>query len=286
MRQLPHMNELAETPGLHVVGLYAQIHSLDEIEAVVKKHEIKYPLTADSDIFNNAGYNTDGVSLPIVWIIDVEGKIAFTGMAGYSEALEKEMAKVKYPGLGKAVIHKDLEPAAKAFVEGKYAEAYKLAETVSDSTEDEKAEEDADYIMERIDDRLTTLSVRAETAEIMKNYALALGCWEELATKYAGLEDATEAPARLKKLQEDKAVAKEIAARHELVKLMMSLDVSFQEVDPADSAAITNFRKKCLEEYRKFAKENKGTGAGDSAEELIKVFEGLVPAEAPPEEKK
>jgi hypothetical protein len=286
MRQLPHMNELAETPGLHVVGLYAQIHTLEEIEAVVKKHEIKYPLTADGDIFNNAGYVTDGVSLPIVWIIGVDGKIAFTGMSGYSDALEKEMAKVKYPGLGKAAIHKDLEPAAKAFVEGKYADAYKLAETVSDNTEDEKAEEDADYIMERIDDRLTTLSVRAETAEIMKNYALALGCWEELATKYAGLEDAEEAPARLKKLQEDKAVATEIAARHELLKLMMSLDVSFQEVDPADGAAVTNFRKKCLEEYRKFAKENKGTGAGDNAEELIKVFEGLVPAEAPPEEQK
>src|SRR5919108_5732406 len=185
MRQLPHMNELAETPGLHVVGFYAQIHTLEEVEAVVKKFDIKYPLTPDSDIFNAAGYITDGVPLPIVWIIGVDGKVAFHGMAGYSEALDKELAKVKYPGLGKNEGHKDLEAAAKAFVEGKYAEAYKLAEGVSDTTEDEKAEADADYIIARIDDRVGSPSVRAETAEIMKDYTLAMKCWEEL-TKYKG----------------------------------------------------------------------------------------------------
>jgi hypothetical protein len=279
MRQLPHMNELEETPGVHVVGLYAQIHSLDEIEGVVKKHNIKYPLTADSDVFNAAGYVTDGLPLPNIWIIGVDGKVVHSGMQGHTEALEKEIEKVKYPGLGKATIHKDLEAAAKAYVDGKYAEAYKLAEAVSDTTEDEKAEEDADYIMERIDDRLGTLSVRAETAEIMKNYTLAMKCWEELATKYAGLEDAAEAPERLKKLQEDKAVAKDINARHELFKLMLSLDVSFQEVDTADAAAVTAFRKKCLESYQKFAKENEGTSAADNANDLIEVFKGLLPEE-------
>ena len=286
MRQLPHMNELNATPGLHVVGLYAQIHTLEEIEAVVEKHEIEYPLTADGDLFNNAGYVTDGITLPHVWIIGVEGKIVFAGMAGYSEALEAELAKVKYPGLGKASVHKELEPAAKAFVEGKYAEAYKLAEAVSESTEDEKAEEDADYIVELIDDRLGTLSVRAETAEIMKDYGLALACWEELATKYKGLEDAAEAPERLKKLQDDKAVAKENTARRALFSLMLSLDVSFQEVDVADATAVTAFRKKCMEAYAKFAAENKDTAAASTAKDLVTVFKDLIPEEPTPEEPK
>jgi hypothetical protein len=204
-------------------------------------------------------------------------------MAGYSEALEKELARVKYPGLGKNEIHKDLEPAAKAYVEGKFAEAYKLAEAVSDNTEDEKAEADADYIMERIDDRMSALSVRAETAEIMKDYTLAMKCWEELAT-YKGLEDAAEAPERLKKLQGDKTVEKEITARHELFRLMLALDVTYiKDVDPADGTAVTAFRKKCLEAYQKFAKENEGTAAAETANDLIEVFKTLLP---PEEEKK
>jgi hypothetical protein len=46
---------------------------------------------------------------------------------------------------------------------------------------------------------------------------------------------------------------------------------------------VTEFRKQCLEKYRAFAKENAGTGAGDRAEDLVKTFEGLLPAEAVPD---
>lgn len=281
MRQLPHMNELAAKPGVHVVTLYAQVHQLEEIEEIVTKHDIKYPLAMDS--FWEAGY--EAPVLPHVWVVGVDGKIVFSGRSEYDKAIETELAKVKYPGLGKATVHKEVEAAAKAFGEGKYAEAYKLAETVYDNTEDEAAEEDANYIMERIDDRLGNLSVRAETSEVMKNYRVAMRCWEELATKYKGLDDAEEAPDRLKKLVDSKDVQAEIAARRELLKLMLSLDVVFQDVDDTDAEKVTEFRKKCLAEYRAFAEKYKGTGAGDNANDLIKIFEGLVPPESKPEEK-
>lgn len=275
MRQLPHLAEIAEnTPGLHVVGLYAQVQPLADIERVLTKYNVKFPNAMDS--FWDAGY--EAPQLPQVWIVGVEGKIIFKGGSGYDEILEKELAKVKYPGLGRSDFHKDLEPAAKAYGAGNYAEAYKLAEAVYDDTEDDKAEEDAEYIIERIDDRIGTLSVRAETAEVMKDYQYAIRCWTEL-LKYKGMEDAAEAPERLKKLTESEAIKKELAARHELLKVMMDTDVVYQNVDDTDAAKVAEFRKKCIAEYEKFAKENAGTGAGDRAADLVKTFKDLLPKE-------
>ncbi|MCB9932860.1 MAG: hypothetical protein H6841_05485, partial [Planctomycetes bacterium] len=266
MRQLPHMNDLAAKPGVHVVTLYAQVHQLEEVEEIVTKNGIKYPIAMDS--FWEAGF--EAPVLPNVWIVGVDGKVLFSGRSDYDTIIESELAKVKYPGLGKAAVHKEVEAAAKAFGEGKYAEAYKLAEAVYDNTEDETAEADANYIMERIDDRLGTLTVRAETAEVMKNYRLAMSCWEILATNYKGLDDAVEAAARLKKLADDKTVQNEVAAKRELLKLMMSLDVYFQDVDETDAEKVIEFRKKCLGEYRTFAEKYKGTGAADNANDLVK----------------
>lgn len=284
MRQLPHMNELHEQPGLHVYTLYAQVHKLSEIQEIIDKHGIKYPIAMDA--YFEAGYDTSA-GLPMMWIIDVEGKVAFAGVSGYSDALDAAMEKVKYPGLGKTAVAKELVEAARAFGEGEFAKAYKLAEAVYDDPPSDEVEEEAEYIMERIDDRMSTLSVRAETAEVEENYAVAIAAWTELA-RYKGLDDAEEAPERLKKLNESKEVANELAKRRELLELMCDLDVKFQSVDDADGEAVTKFRQECLAAYRKFAKENEGTYAADEAESLIEIFERLLGPDAskPAEEKK
>ena len=281
MRQLPHMNELHETPGLHVYTLYSQVHALPEIREIIDKHSVRYPIAMDS--FLDVGYHAfEG--LPRMWIIGVDGKVAFAGTKGYSDALDEAMEKVKYPGLGKTSVAKELTEAARAFGEGEFAKAYKLAEAIYDDPPSDEVEAEAEYIMERIDDRIDRLAQRAETAEIEKNYDLAISCWKELA-RYKGLDDAEEAPERLKTLQGDKDVQNEITKRRDLLKLMCELDVKFQDIDDTDGAAVSTFRKECLEAYRKFAKENEGTYAADEAESLIEIFERLLgPDAAEPEE--
>lgn len=277
MRQLPHMHELSEKPGLHVYTLYAQVHQLAEIEEIINKHEIKYPIAMDG--FGEAGFDTSG-GLPWMWIIGADGKVAFSGVAGYSDALDKALEQVKYPGLGKTSIAKELHEAARAFGDGEFAKAYKLAEAVYDNPPSDEVEAEAEYIIERIDDRMGALSVRAETAEVEKNYNLAIACWKELA-RYKGLDDAEEAPERLKALTGSKEVQHEIAKRRDLLKIMADLDVQFQDTNEEDAAEILKFRKTCLKLYRTFARDNAGTYAGDEAEALVKLFEGLVgPEEA------
>ena len=275
MRQLPQMNDYHDKPGLHVYTLYAQVHELSEIEEIITKHGIEYPIAMDG--FPEAGYDSSA-GLPMMWIIDVEGKVAFVGVSGYTEALSKALAQVKYPGLGRTSIATELTEAARAFGEGEFAKAYKLAEALYDNPPSDEVEADAEYIMDRIDDRISTLTVRAETAEVEKNYALAMAVWTDL-LRYKGLEDAEEAADRLKALKEDKEVLNELAKRRELLKLMASLDVQFQTVNDEDSAETLKFRKTCLKLYRTFARDNEGTYAADEAQALIDIFEALVGSE-------
>ena len=133
---------------------------------------------------------------------------------------------------------------------------------------------------------IVSCSGRTETAEVIRNYQVAIACWNELATKYAGLEDAEEAPERLKKLKDSEEVKKDLEARHALLALMMSLDVEYQKTDDSDAAQILAFRKKCLADYRKFYADNKDNSAGDRAEELIENFEKLIPADERSEDPK
>lgn len=265
------MNKYHDTPGLHVVTLYAQTHKLEEIEELVEKHSIKYPIALNG--FWDEGYQAP--VLPRTWIIGVEGKIIFAGARGYAEVLEKELAKVKYPGLGKASVHAELEPAARLFVAGKYAEAYKAAEAIFDATESREVEDDADLIMKRIDQRAQRLLIRAESAEVMRDYVLALRCWEALAA-FKGMRDGDEAVERLKKLKEDKEVEKEIKASRALQSLMMGLDVDFQAVNDEEPEDVRMFRERCLAEYRKFVADNKGTAAAERCEELIEIFKNIL----------
>jgi hypothetical protein len=266
------MNELAAKPGLHVVSLYAQVHTLAQVEARVEQSKILYPIALDG--FWEFGY--EAPVLPRTWIVGVDGKVIWAGRAGYKETLDKELAKVKYPGLGKAEVHKSLEPAAKAFVEGRMAEAHKLAEAVFYETDDEKAEADADHIMKRVDSQARDLANRAQTAEAMRDFELARRCWARLAERFKGHDDAADADKKLKELSESETAAQEIAARRALLALMMDLDVEFQQVDDEDADAVRKFREKCVVSYRDFVAKQKDTGAAERAQVLIELIEELL----------
>ena len=194
-----------------------------------------------------------------------------------------DVGLVGFPNAGKSTLlnllgDTELTEAARAFGEGEFAKAYKLAEALYDDPPSDEVEAEAEYIMGRIDDRISTLSVRAETAEVEKNYALAMAVWTDL-LRYQGLDDAEEAADRLKALKEDKEVLNELAKRRELLKLMASLDVQFQTVNDEDTVETLKFRKACLKAYRTFARDNEGTYAADEAEALIDIFEALVGSE-------
>lgn len=285
MRQLPHMNELHKEygpKGLHVFTLYCQAHPLAQIEELVAKHKIEYPIALDG----LWGDDYPSPSLPQVWVIGVDGKIVHKGTKGYDEAIEKELAKVKYPGLGRAKVASEVEAAAKAFGKQQFAEAVKLATAVVDGDFSEAAQADAQFILDRIEESIRALNQRAEMAEVQKDVATQTACLKRLAEAYKGCEDAADAPEALKKLAANKDAQKEAAARRALLTGMRDLDWGAGDLDLNDAKVMAEFRKKCIAFFDKLIKEHPGTAAADTAKTYADFHREQLKAEAKPPEGK
>ncbi|MBE7492760.1 MAG: hypothetical protein HS108_13530 [Planctomycetes bacterium] len=258
------MNELHKEygpKGLHVFTLYCQAHPLAQIEELVAKHKIEYPIALDGTWADNY----PAQSLPQVWVIGVDGKIIFKGAKGYDEVIEKELAKVKYPGLGRDKVASEVEPAAKAFAKKQFAEAVKLATAVAEGDFNETAQADAQYILERVETRVRALLRHAEMAEVQKDYATCEAVLKLLAGAYKGCEDTEDAAERLKKLAQDKDAQKEIAARRALLIGMRDLDWGAGDLDLNDPKVMAEFRKKCIAFFDKLVKDHAGTAAAETA---------------------
>ncbi len=271
VKAISGVNSVAKKPGVHVVSLYRHLHKFEDLEAAVTKHKITWPIALDS--FYPAGYAAPDV--PKFWVVGVDGKVRFIGDSGYEKTLNEELAKVKYPGLGKDKVHKSVEAAAKLFGQGKYAQAHAAANKVFDNADDKAVEEDADYVVKRVEAKAQALVRHAEDAEAAKEYAIALRCWEELG-KYKGVDDASEAAARLKKLKDSDEVKKEITARRDLIALQYDLAIDWSKTDQEDKSKVKKFREDSRDAYQKFAEKHKGTSAAAIAEERVSALEELI----------
>ena len=265
VKQLPHLNELHEKygkKGLHIIGLYAQLHPVDQLQKFVKDHDIKFPqaLNYDDDCYPSP-------SLPKVWIIGVTGLIIFVGSKDYEKVLEDELAKVKRPGLGKQSIASEVEPAAKAYLEGKYPEALKLAGAITEGDFPESVIADAEFVIDRITDRVATLRARAEAAEVQGEYLLMFVSLDELATAYKGVEGSEDAAERLAKAKADKKIIAELEAN----RAFTDLDRGLAFKDAGYDEWIT--------ELKKFMDKYKSTKAADHAKDALTNFELLLKEE-------
>ncbi len=271
VKAISGVNNAAKKPGIHVVSLYRHLHAFADLEAAVKKHKITWPIALDS--FFPAGYEAPNV--PKFWVVGPDGKVKFVGESGYEKTLNAEQAKVKFPGLNKTTLNKALEPAARLFAQGKYAQAHEAATKVYDSTDDEAVEQDAEYLVKRIEDRMKALIARAEATEADAEFEIAMRCWEELG-KFKGLDDAEQAADRLKALKDDADIKKEVAARRDLIALQYDLAVDWSKVDQKDKAAVKKFRENSVQAYKKFMTDHTDTVAGAVAEDRVAALEELI----------
>ena len=271
VKQLPALNTLAAKPGMHVVSLYTGVHKFADLEALVAQHKIAYPIALDS--FWPAGY--DAPKVPKAWVVGTDGTVKFIGESGFEKTLDEELAKVKFPGLGRDKMAKGVEAAAKLYAQGKFGEAHAEAQKVADATEDKAEEADADWLVKRIEAQLKALLTRADTCENDRDFVRAMRCWEAIA-KYAPLEDAAQGAERLKKLAENPAVSKEITARRNLIALNYDRAVERRKIDAKDTAKLRKFYEASLAAYKKFAQDNKDTAAADRAQEQVARYEASI----------
>lgn len=256
---IPHIQKLHEEytgRGLHIFAVEAQNHTPEQIRETLRKRGGKtYPVSTQGA----GSYNTGG-GVPCAWIVGVDGKIIFAGNPGrgnFDATLKAELAKVRYPGLGKATVDEAVHKAAVKFATQRFGDARKLAKAVADDADaSDAARADGRHVLDRMDRIAKQRNAKADAFASKRRFLEASEQWNWLSKAFKGQEEGKDASARLKALKKDKAAQLEIKAAQKLVKLLAFLEGKPEEV-----------RKAQLEGFAK-GKKIAGTRAAEDAAQL------------------
>lgn len=258
MRALPSVQKLWEDKkdkGLHVFLVYVQGHSREEVEKFLGDRGITVPVPHGESDFSNYR-NTGWSGIPFAYVIGPDSKVVWEGRSGYEGVIDKELARIKYPGLGKLEVAAGLERAANFFVRKDYAkardEAAKMKERKAD---DEAVVADADFIINRVDETATRLQERVEAGKASKRYHEVLRDLKTLADGFKGMEAGDKASEEHRTLSRDKDVKAEVKAWDELERVIASNEKLKDE--GAKQRALTAFYTR-----------NEGTAAAAEARRL------------------
>lgn len=255
MKALPSLQALWNEyggKGLNMFLLHSQAGTAEQVKALLaSKGVTTAPVLMERGGFSS--YPGDN-GLPFAYVIGVDGTVVFEGRGNYEAVVKAEMAKIKYPGLGKLEVAKPLEGAAKNFVAKQYAKAIEDCNKVIEKGKDEAAVSDAQFIIERCNAEGAKLRARAEKSKEEKRYLDAFADLETLANGFKGMELGDNAASELKELKKDKEVKREVDAANGLNKLREN--VAKMKTKSEKATALRNFARN---------KSNEGTRAAQEA---------------------
>lgn len=264
MKALPSVEALWQKNkdrGLHIFLVESQGGTLEDISKYVKDRNLTFPVAIRNEC-DFDGYK-GGNGLPYAFVVGPDGKVAWQGRDGYAAVIEKELARIKYPGLGKLDVAPELVKAATQFGTGNYASAREDAMKVKEKEADNEAVvADADFIIKRVEARVAGLRSKIDAAKEKRRYHEAVAMLEELSGKaYKGMEESDKAGEELKELKKDKEVKAELKAWSDLAKVLEANEKAKSDVD----------RKKNL---IKFVEKNEGMAAAEEAKALADAISG------------
>lgn len=206
MKALPSNQALWEKhkdDGLHIFLVESQGGTLENITQYAKDRKLTLPLVIRNG--SDFGGYKGGNGLPYAFVVGPDGKVVWQGRKGYEAVIEKQLERIKYPGLGKLDVNEKCVKAATKFGEGKYADAREEAVKVKEKEADnEHAVADADYIINRVDTKVDTLRAKIDAAKEKRRYHDAMRYLEELGGKgFKGMEVADKAKDEAKELKKE-----------------------------------------------------------------------------------
>jgi len=247
--------------GLNIFLVESQGGTLEDITKYAKDRGLTFPIP----IRNGSSFENykGGNGLPYAFVVGPDGKVVWQGSSGYEAVCIEQLKRIKYPGLGKLDVVKELEKSATLFGTGEFSKAADEAAKVKEKKADDAAVvADADYIIARVNAKAASLRAKIDAEKGSKRYHEALKDLETLSGKsFKGMEVADKAATELKELKADKSVKEEVKAWEALAKVT-------EANDKVKDAAT---RKKNLET---FAKKNDGTAAGQEALKLAGEITG------------
>jgi thiol-disulfide isomerase/thioredoxin len=241
-----------EGKGLHIFMCERQNHSEADIQKIYSGKGLTFPQVIDGNMGGFPGVGT----IPYAYVIGVDGTIVYEGHKGYGAAIDTEIEKIKYLGLGKNDVAPGLEKAATAYSMKDYAGAMDEANKAKEKGGDAQIA-DADYVINRVNALVDTLNKRIEEAKAARRYHEAVAILEELSGKsFKGMPVAATAAENLKALKKDKDVKEELKAWDALAKTV-----------EANAKAKNNDAKKA--NLSAFIKKYEGFAAAEDARKMI-----------------
>jgi thiol-disulfide isomerase/thioredoxin len=248
-----------EGKGLHIFMVERQNHSEADIQKIYNGKGLTFPQVIEGNMGGFPGVGT----IPYAYVIGVDGKVIFEGSKGYGAAIDTEIQKIKYLGLGKNEVAPGLEKAATSFSGKDYATALEEANKIKakeGATEAQIA--DADFIIKRVEGLVENLNKRIEAAKAARRYHEAIAMLEELGGKsFKGLDASTQAQEAVKELKKDKDVKEELKAWDALAKTV-----------EANEKAKNDAAKK--ESLKAFIKKYPESAAAKDAQAMLDGLEG------------
>ncbi len=232
MPQLERLwNELRDK-GLHIFHVEMQGHGSAEIEKFCREKGATFPQT--TPVSADFGAYECPKQVPYAYVIGVDGKVVWQGKDSYHTVIQDEIAKVRFPGLGRASVAAGLEKSAAHFARKQYAKAATEAEAALEEAQekgqlDPGFQKDADYIVRRAAAMGDRMLIRADQARADREYSLALAIYRAIAEAFEDHPRGADAAKQLDELESDKMVAKELKA----LRALDALEVHLKKSDKA-----------------------------------------------------
>ncbi|MCO5167355.1 MAG: redoxin family protein [Planctomycetes bacterium] len=255
---IPHIQQLQDEfggKGLHIFAFEAQNHSADEVRTTVTGRGGRtYAVSAGGA----ANYQTNG-GIPHGWLIGVDGKVIWEGNPGdgrFDQLLRAEMAKVRFPGLGRNDFDRALAKSLEKYMRRDIGAARKEAQKVLDhARSSDAAKADAQDLLARYQGIVDGQWALAQQHEAERRYLEAQEIYTWLAGTLKREELGDQADERLDAMKKDDGIKRELEAMKRLRALQAQL-----QGRPAEE------RRVALE---RFASDDKvaGTRAAEDARE-------------------
>lgn len=258
---MPHFEEYYgknRDKALHMFAVEGDGLSAPELVAFAAEWKLTVPLVTLAD---SQCPQWDCKTMPNTFVIGVTGMLVYKGSEGWEDAVARELAKRPWPGINKDKLEKECDKASQALAKNDLAKARELAQAVIDAKPGEKAEADAQLILDAIKKRAETLRAAIDAAKESKRYDLALGWLDALAAGFKGADEGNAAAEEAKTLRADKDVKKEVNAWATLFKTL------------AANKTVKNKSDK-VKNIRALQKTLEGTAAAAKAREIATAIEG------------
>ncbi|CAG0998050.1 hypothetical protein GPROT1_03612 [Gammaproteobacteria bacterium] len=258
---MPHFEEFYsknKDKGLRMFAIEGDGLTRAENIAFAGEWKLSFPIVtlADSQVSQ-----WDCKTMPNTFVIDAAGKLIFKASEGWDDIVTKELAKRPYPGIDKDKVEKECEKAAQAYAKGELGKAEELANGVLAAKPGEKAEADAQLILDAIKKSADTMRAAADAAKGEKRYDIVLAMLDKLAAAYKGTSVGEETAEEARSLRADKEVKKELCAWQTLQKTLQG-----------NKACKTKSEK--TKNLRALQKSLEGTAAAAQAREIATAIEG------------